>query len=77
MQHLLRCVRRLQFGYFYICYSKISMYYKERPSLHKVLLQAPLYRRRQWTNAEGVTFTIRGAFEKDVLLKTAESVSAD
>ena len=53
------------------------MYYKERPSLHKVLLQAPLYRRRQWTNAEGVTFTIRGAFEKDVLLKMAESVSAD
>ncbi|WP_295857525.1 hypothetical protein [uncultured Oscillibacter sp.] len=30
-----------------------------------------------WTNAEGVTFTIRGAFEKDVLLKMAESVSAD
>ena len=30
-------VRRLQFGYFYICYSKISMYYKERPSLLIVL----------------------------------------
>lgn len=29
-----------------------------------------------WTNVEGVTFTIRGAFEKGVLLKMAESVSA-
>lgn len=30
-----------------------------------------------WTNTEGVTFTICGAFEKDVLLKMAESVAAD
>lgn len=30
-----------------------------------------------WADPEGVTFTIRGAFEKDVLLKMAESVSAD
>ena len=30
-----------------------------------------------WTNAQGVTFTITGAFEKDVLLKMAESVSPD
>ena len=28
-----------------------------------------------WTNAEGVTFTIFGAFEKDVLLKMAESIT--
>ena len=30
-----------------------------------------------WTNAQGVTFTITGAFEKDVLLKMAESVAPD
>ena len=31
--------------------------------------------RADWTNAEGVTFTIFGAFEKDVLLKMAESIT--
>ncbi len=30
-----------------------------------------------WTNAQGVTFSIRGSFDKDVLLKMAESVSPD
>ena len=31
--------------------------------------------RNKATNAEGVTFTIFGAFEKDVLLKMAESIT--
>ena len=30
-----------------------------------------------WTNAQGVTFSICGSFDKDVLLKMAESVSPD
>ena len=30
-----------------------------------------------WTNNAGVTFSIRSSFDKDVLLKMAESVSTD